>query len=173
MLVTGANAGIGLELSRQYAASGWAVIATHRLHPARLARRTRPDGSRTCRVARMDVTSEADVQDAGREAPRATDRCPDQQRRHLRGQSGLEYAGIRRRLGYKLGATMMITNVLGPLLVSEAFARQRRRQRPEEVISITSTHASVTQPIKKAAARFFIAPARRPSTARCGSSRIR
>ena len=30
VLITGANSGLGLEFSKQYAAKGWNVIATHR-----------------------------------------------------------------------------------------------------------------------------------------------
>ena len=57
VLITGANRGIGLEFSKQYAAKGWTVIATHRRTetPASLNELLSgyPD---TVKVERMDVT---------------------------------------------------------------------------------------------------------------------
>jgi NAD(P)-dependent dehydrogenase (short-subunit alcohol dehydrogenase family) len=154
VLVTGANAGIGLEFSRQYAAAGWTVIATHR-HPtppdtlAELSRRFR-----NVRVERMDVTSEADVRALSEKLRNEPiDVLINNAAIYADNQdwSTQEFGA----LDYKLGATMMITNVLGPLLVSEAFARQVGLSTQKKIISITSTHASVTQPIEGSGAIFY------------------
>src|SRR4051794_4639304 len=57
VLITGANAGVGLEFARQYAAAGWTVIATHRHDstPDTLAALIKQYPS--LRAERMDVTS--------------------------------------------------------------------------------------------------------------------
>lgn len=56
LLVTGANRGIGLELARQYAAEGWAVIATAR-EPGEA-----DDLEATgCEIEALDVADEASV----------------------------------------------------------------------------------------------------------------
>ena len=57
ILITGANSGLGLEMTRQYAARGWTVIATHRRSstPDTLAEVVAEHGN--VRVERMDVTS--------------------------------------------------------------------------------------------------------------------
>src|SRR5690554_6544437 len=55
VLVTGANSGLGLEFTKQYAAKGWMVIATHRrsMVPESLA--TVVADHSNVRVERMDV----------------------------------------------------------------------------------------------------------------------
>src|SRR5688572_14231105 len=62
VMVTGANSGIGLEFTKQYAAKGWTVIATHRRTdlPKSLADlvATYPK----VKVETLDVTDEAQVQ---------------------------------------------------------------------------------------------------------------
>src|SRR6266567_3115072 len=57
VMITGANSGIGLEFARQYAAKGWAVIATHRrAEPPRTL--TDPAGKfNKVRIESLDVTN--------------------------------------------------------------------------------------------------------------------
>jgi NAD(P)-dependent dehydrogenase (short-subunit alcohol dehydrogenase family) len=62
VLITGANRGIGFEFARQYAARGWAVIATARdpgkaTELSELATR-----HRNLRVERLDVTSHTEIE---------------------------------------------------------------------------------------------------------------
>ena len=154
VLITGANAGIGLEFSKQYAASGWTVIATHR-------HATTPDTLaalaaqfRTVRIEKMDVTSEADVHTLSEKLKdMPIDVLINNAAIYADGQdwSTQEFG----HLDYKLGTTMMITNALGPLLVSEAFAHQVASSTQKKIISITSTHASITQPIAGSGAIFY------------------
>lgn len=154
VLITGANAGIGLEFSRQYAAAGWTVIATHR-------HATTPDTLaalaarfKNLRVEKMDVTSEADVHALSKALENTPiDVLINNAAIYADNQdwSTQEFGA----LDYKLGATMMITNALGPLLVSEAFARQVASSTQKKIISITSTHASITRPIEGSGAIFY------------------
>ena len=63
VLITGANAGRGLEFARQYAAKGWTVIATHRR--SRVVDTFAPlleQYPETFRVERMDVASIPEVE---------------------------------------------------------------------------------------------------------------
>jgi NAD(P)-dependent dehydrogenase (short-subunit alcohol dehydrogenase family) len=58
-------------------------------------------------------------------------------------------------LDYERGRQVLETNILGPLLVSEAFLPQIEAGRQKKIISITSTHASLTQPLAGGGAIFY------------------
>jgi NAD(P)-dependent dehydrogenase (short-subunit alcohol dehydrogenase family) len=154
VLITGANAGIGLEFSKQYAAAGWTVIATHRHSTppdtlARLASRYK-----NVRIEKMDVTSVAGVRALSQKlADVPIDVLINNAAIYADNQDwSTQELG---HLDYELGATMMTTNVLGPLLVSEAFAHQVSSSAQKKIISITSTHASLTHPFPGSGAIFY------------------
>lgn len=65
VLITGANRGLGLEFTRQYAVEGWQVLAACRVpdSAADLKKLARQDGGRI-QILPMDVTDAASVRAA-------------------------------------------------------------------------------------------------------------
>ena len=61
VLITGANRGLGLEFTRQYAAKGWIVIATARQPEAADELNSLAAKSPRVRVEAMDVTDEISI----------------------------------------------------------------------------------------------------------------
>ncbi|HEY0342191.1 MAG TPA: SDR family oxidoreductase [Steroidobacteraceae bacterium] len=154
VLITGANSGIGLEFSKQYAAAGWTVIATHH-------RPTTPDTLLelagkypNVRAEAMDVTDVAQVQ-------RLSAKLKDVPIDVLINNAGVyddhgdwstqEFG----KLDYKLCDTILAVNVKGPLLVSEAFRSQVRAGKQKKIVSISSSHGTITQPIAGSGAIFY------------------
>ena len=154
VLITGSNAGIGLEFAKQYAAAGWTVIATHRhaTTPATLAELA--SRYKSMRVEKMDVTDAAEI---GALSAKLKDVPIDVLINNAAifandGDWSTQEFG---HLDYKFGTAMLTTNVIGPLMVSEAFAPQVSSSAQKKIISITSTHASITQPIEGSGAIFY------------------
>jgi NAD(P)-dependent dehydrogenase (short-subunit alcohol dehydrogenase family) len=155
VLITGANAGLGLEFARQYAAKGWTVIATHRRSsvPESLAPLL-AQYPRTFQVERMDVASIAEVEalaaklkgvpidvlinNAGVFSDRSE--CRDE---NCRGEDKQTFGNI----DYELFDTIMTVNVRGPLIVSESFIDNIRASRQKKIIAIGSTNGSVSAPL--------------------------
>lgn len=154
VLITGANSGIGLELTKQYAARGWTVIATHRRSstPETLADVIAVHDN--VRVERMDVTSAEQISalaaklrdvpidllinNAGVYNDRAEcteDDCP--------GDWSTQSLG---NLRYPLFDTIMAVNVRGPLMVTEAFVEHVAASDRKMIVSISSTNGSLTDP---------------------------
>ena len=114
VMITGANRGIGLELTRQYASEGWRVLACCRNPDAADAL---GDVQGDVRIQALDVNDDASVSAA---------------RAALEGEiidvliNNAGVIGQRfSRLGnieYDTWADCLDTNVLGPTRVSEAFA---------------------------------------------------
>lgn len=151
VMITGANSGLGLELARQYAKAGWTVIAVHRRDstPRELADLSRQH--RNVSVERMDVSDEAQVRSL---ALKLKDVPIDV----LINNAANTTIGEKQRFGqldFTAGRDVLTTNVLGPLLVTETFLRQIEAGKQKKIISITSTHASLTEPLPGAGAVFY------------------
>jgi len=154
VLITGSNAGIGLEFAKQYAAAGWTVIATHRHDTTPATLEDLVGRYKNVRAEKMDVTSAAEVQGL---AQKLEDLPID-----VLINNAAVYADNNDwstqefgHLDYELGTTMMAINAIGPLLVSEAFTHQVTASTQKKIISITSTHASITEPIAGSGAIFY------------------
>lgn len=163
VLITGANSGIGLEFTKEYAAKGWTVIATHRhsTTPASLAavKAKYPN----VRIERMDVT---DIEGVNALAQKLADVPIDvllnnagvyNDRRACRTEScpGDWSTQTFGRLDFKLFDTIMAVNVKGPLIVSEAFLDNVKASKQKKIICISSTNGSLTKQLPGSGAIFY------------------
>lgn len=135
VLITGANRGIGLELARQYAASGWDVIACCR-KPKEATALAKIKGK--IELKALDVAKSASITKlAAALKGRAIDVL-------------LNNAGILgRRVGFgksesKEFLSLQQVNALGPLLMAEAFAGHVKKSKEKKIVAITSGLASIT-----------------------------
>jgi NAD(P)-dependent dehydrogenase (short-subunit alcohol dehydrogenase family) len=164
VLITGANSGLGLEFTKQYAAKGWTVIATHRRFGVPESHATVMAEFDNVRVETLDVTSvegaralAANLRDvpidvllnnAGvyndRSECGADEACPGNWRTQDFGE-----------LAYPLFDTIMAVNVKGPLNVSEAFHANVRASEQKKIVSVSSTNGSLTEPLGGAGAIFY------------------
>ncbi|MDY0874455.1 SDR family oxidoreductase [Dongia rigui] len=133
VLITGANRGIGLELTRQYASAGWDVIACCR----------KPKEAGELTALKVEVKA-LDVADAASIKTLATD---------LKGRSIdvlLNNAGILgRRIGFGHAEPdefleLQRVNALAPLLIAEAFVAHVTASGQKKIAAITSGLASIT-----------------------------
>jgi NAD(P)-dependent dehydrogenase (short-subunit alcohol dehydrogenase family) len=163
VLITGANSGIGLEFTKQYAAAGWMVIATHRRSstPETLSdvavqhvnvRIERMDVTRADQVAALaeklaDVPIDVLINNAGVYNDRRA--CVEED---CRGDYSTQSLG---NFSWELFDTIMAVNVRGPLMVSEAFIGHVRASRQKKIVSISSTNGSLTDPLGGSGAVFY------------------
>jgi NAD(P)-dependent dehydrogenase (short-subunit alcohol dehydrogenase family) len=149
VLITGANSGIGLEFSKQYAELGWTVIATHRRDQTPDTLEELVSKHRNVRVEQMDVSSHEQVFGLAEK---------------LRGQPIdvlINNAGIfclcdwmddtdtSQRFGslaYDHFDAVMQVNVRGVIMVSEAFIDHVKASDQKKIITMTSTIGSLGLP---------------------------
>ena len=134
VLITGANRGIGLELTRQYAAAGWDVIACCR-KPKEATALLKVKGK--IELKTLDVTKPASIKKLAADLKgRAIDVL-------------LNNAGI---LGHRVGfgkadakefLSIIQVNALGPLLMTEAFWGHVKRSKEKKIVAITSGMGSI------------------------------
>lgn len=151
VMITGANSGLGLELARQYAKAGWTVIAVHRRDttPPELADLGKQYPK--VRAERMDIGNEAEVRALASKLKGVPIDV-------LINNAADTHIGDSQRFGqldYRQGNEVLATNILGPLLVSETFLPQIEAGKQKKIVSITSTHASLTQPLAGGGAIFY------------------
>jgi NAD(P)-dependent dehydrogenase (short-subunit alcohol dehydrogenase family) len=153
VLITGANSGIGLEFTKQYAAKGWTVIATHRRQgiPETLAEVTAQHPK--VRVETLDVTN---VQQARALAAKLADTPIDVLVNNAgvyndRSDCGTDDACAGNwtnqsfgRFDYDLLDTIMAVNIKGPLIVSEAFYENVKASELKKIVAISSSNGTIT-----------------------------
>lgn len=140
ILITGTNRGIGLELTRQYAAEGHEVVATCRDVAAATALCELAGREPRVEVRRLDVTDESSIEDLadGLESERG----------HI--DVLINNAAFYGRSSGRLDAVdaadwtaMFKVNTVAPLLVSRALLPALRRGTSPKVVSVSSVKASM------------------------------
>ena len=153
VLITGANSGLGLELSKEYAAKGWTVIATHRRSDVPETLAELQAKYKNVRIEHLDVADLDDIKklatklkgvpidvlinNAGVYADRSV--CANDEA--CRGEGDTQ---TFTKTDYALFDQIMAVNVRGPLAVSEAFIDNVRASKQKKLIAISSTNGSVT-----------------------------
>jgi NAD(P)-dependent dehydrogenase (short-subunit alcohol dehydrogenase family) len=140
VMITGANAGIGFEFATQYAAKGWGVIAIHR-------RDTPPESLLelqaeypTVSIEYMDITLLDTVRALGAKLAGQ----PIDVLLNNAGYAG-NFSGPSQALGtldYDAFDTIMRTNGVGALAVSEAFVDNVKSSDRKVIVAMSSNLAS-------------------------------
>jgi NAD(P)-dependent dehydrogenase (short-subunit alcohol dehydrogenase family) len=141
VLITGANSGIGLEFSKQYAARGWTVIATHRRAqvPATLAALAGKYDSVT--VETMDVTDHAQI-DALAQKLAGTPIDLLINNAGITGDFTKPTPQSFGTLAHDQFESFMRTNALGPIKITEAFRSNVIASKGKKIVAISSLAGS-------------------------------
>lgn len=133
VLITGANRGIGLELTRQYAADGWQVIATAR----------RPDAADDLRdlevtVVQLDVTNQASVENLAADL----DGLSIDVLINNAGVLSLERSIVG--IDFEEFNQAMAVNTVGPIRVTQALLPNLRSGKMKKIINTSSIAGSIS-----------------------------
>ncbi len=139
-LITGANRGIGLELTRQYAADGWRVLACCRqpekADALNLLAAQHPD---LVSVHRLDVTNLAQIEQLSKElAGEAIDL--------LMNNAGIYPLADSKGFGHTDCKEWMLAfqvNTMAPLKMAEAFVGQVAKSEKKVIATISSKMGSI------------------------------
>jgi NAD(P)-dependent dehydrogenase (short-subunit alcohol dehydrogenase family) len=139
-LITGANRGLGLEFSRQFAADGWRVLACSR-HPEKSGELNRlasqyPD---LVRVLTLDVADLVQIERLAQDQAEASIDL-------LINNAGIYPDSDKRGFGHTDYAEWMLAfrvNSMAPLRLAESFATQISRSRLKTIVNITSKMGSI------------------------------
>jgi NAD(P)-dependent dehydrogenase (short-subunit alcohol dehydrogenase family) len=141
VLVTGANRGIGLELTRQYEARGWKVIATARkpAEAAELAALAEQSEGRLS-IEALDVTDLAAI-DA------LAAKYQGQPVDVLFNNAGITGGGpnqlFAKKMDWPLYELVLRTNVIGPLKMAEAFLPHILASQQKKISNVSSSQGSI------------------------------
>lgn len=140
VLITGSSRGLGLELTRQYAADGWNVIATARTPGDDEQLQALAQRYGTIRIETLDVTDHAGI-DALADKLRGTAIDVLINNAGILGNPGQQQLG---KLDFSAAEALFATNTLGPLKVSEAFLEHVATGNEKKIMTISSIVGSMT-----------------------------
>jgi NAD(P)-dependent dehydrogenase (short-subunit alcohol dehydrogenase family) len=145
VLITGANSGIGLEFTRQYAAKGWTVIATHRHDgvPKTLAEVMAKH--KNVRAERMDVSSYDEIKALAAKLKGEPIDVLINNAGLYADPEGNRDSQVFGSLKYSLHDDFMAVNVRGALMVAETFQPNVAASKQKKIVSISSTNGSLTE----------------------------
>ena len=140
-LITGANRGIGLEFSRQYAADGWNVLACTR-HPDKSDALNKLAAQHPGRVQILSL----DVADHG-QIDELSKTLADASIDLLLNNAGVYSDNDAKGFGhtdYEEWMKVFRINTMGPLKMAESFSEQVARSSMKTIVTISSIMGSVS-----------------------------
>jgi NAD(P)-dependent dehydrogenase (short-subunit alcohol dehydrogenase family) len=143
VLITGADRGLGLEFTRQYAARGDTVIATCR-HPEDAADLQALAAAKTTIVVeKLDLTDDAGVRSlASKYHGKPIDVLINNA--GILGNRDDQLLGTLSRKGFH---DVMDVNAFGPLVVSEAFRDNVVAGKEKKIVAVTSSLGSISRAV--------------------------
>lgn len=137
VLITGANRGLGLEFTRQYAADGWRVFAACR----------DPAGARDLAAVEGDVSAETLDVDDGPQVAALANKLSGQPIDVLINNAGIYGPKdvTRDTVNYDAWGQVFRTNAMSPLAVSAAFAANVAQGGQKKIITLSSIMGSIAE----------------------------
>ena len=137
VLITGANRGLGLEFTRQYAAAGWRVFAACR----------DPAGARDLAAVEGDVSAETLDVDDGPQVAALANKLSGQPIDVLINNAGIYGPKdvTRDTVVYDAWGQVFRTNAMSPLAVSAAFAANVAQGGQKKIITLSSIMGSIAE----------------------------
>lgn len=139
VLITGANRGLGLEFTRQYAPRGYKIIATCRNPDQAGELKTMAAGNRQIVLERLDVSDHAQI-DALAARYRGV---PIDILLNNAGIGGDAESQVFGKLKYDVFHQVMQTNALGPLKMTEAFIQNVAASPMKKLMTVSSSQGSI------------------------------
>ena len=137
VLITGANRGLGLEFTRQYAADGWRVFAACR----------DPAGARDLAAVEGDVSAETLDVDDGPQVAALANKLSGQPIDVLINNAGIYGPKnvTRDTVVYDAWGQVFRTNAMSPLAVSAALAANVAQGGQKKIITLSSIMGSIAE----------------------------
>jgi NAD(P)-dependent dehydrogenase (short-subunit alcohol dehydrogenase family) len=139
ILITGANRGLGLEFTRQYAERGARIIATARSPEKADALNALAANNSNITVEQLDVTDHAMIDAL---AARYVDQPIDLLLNNA-GIGGDSSDQIFGRMNFDTFDQVMAVNVKGPMKMCEAFRKQVRASDHKKMVAVSSSQGSI------------------------------
>lgn len=151
VLITGSSRGIGLELTKQYAAKGWEVIATCRTPITADALNVLAEEYSSIAIEELDVTDHAEIEAL---AKKYAD-VPIDVLINNAGIFGPVAMQTLEELDYNTFVDVMAVNVYGPLKMSQSFADNVVASEQKKIVTITSGLGSMALTDKNGGYYFY------------------